>query len=107
MENQSACKAQKYSTTSVRAVAAPSRKVQIVYYLSYKGGLLEQPHLLEVFTSLSTGLCLRDVKTRLTSLRGRAMTSAFAWSYKRSYKQGYVWQDLECDDDLIFPAHGG
>lgn len=33
------------------------------------------------------------------------MPSNFSWSYKRSYKIGYVWQDL-CDDDLIFPAHG-
>ncbi|KAJ6947988.1 hypothetical protein NC651_002368 [Populus alba x Populus x berolinensis] len=30
------------------------------------------------------------------------MPKAFAWSYKRRYKKGYVWQDL-LDDDLITP----
>lgn len=82
----------------------PSRKVQVVYYLS-RAGQLEHPHLLEVSVSPTEGLYLRDVKKRLAVIRGRSLPSTFAWSYKRSYKNGYVWQDL-CDDDLIFPAHG-
>lgn len=31
------------------------------------------------------------------------MPGAFSWSYKRRYKNGYVWQDL-LDDDLITPV---
>ncbi|KAH6756039.1 hypothetical protein C2S53_005906 [Perilla frutescens var. hirtella] len=30
------------------------------------------------------------------------MPESFAWSYKRKYKTGYVWQDI-LDDDLITP----
>ncbi|KAH7415767.1 hypothetical protein KP509_14G059700 [Ceratopteris richardii] len=84
--------------------STPSRKVQVIYYLS-RSGQLEHPHLLEVTTPPNQGLYLRDVKRRLAVIRGKRLPSSFAWSYKRSYKNGYVWQDL-CDDDLIFPAHG-
>ncbi|KAI5069198.1 hypothetical protein GOP47_0015499 [Adiantum capillus-veneris] len=93
------------STTPPTAVALP-KKVQVVYFLSYRGGLLEQPHLMEISLSSSRGLCLRDVKVRLASLRG-VTPSSFSWSYKRSYKEGFVWQDLESDNDLIFPTHNG
>ncbi|MCO5569918.1 hypothetical protein L7F22_023632 [Adiantum nelumboides] len=57
-------------------------------------------------TASNRVLCLDDVKTRLLSLRG-VTSSSFSWSYKRSYKEGFVWQDLESDDDLIFPTHNG
>ncbi|KAK4397499.1 protein UPSTREAM OF FLC [Sesamum angolense] len=43
-----------------------------------------------------------DVKRWLGELRGKDMPESFAWSYKRRYKKGYVWQDL-LDDDLITP----
>ncbi|MCO5557521.1 hypothetical protein L7F22_011086 [Adiantum nelumboides] len=86
------------------APATPSRKVHVVYYLS-RSGQLEHPHLLEVSIPPNQGLYLRDVKRHLAVIRGKRLPSTFAWSYKRSYKNGYVWQDL-CDDDLIFPAHG-
>ncbi|KAI3894647.1 hypothetical protein MKW92_031428 [Papaver armeniacum] len=45
---------------------------------------------------------IEDVKRWLSELRGKDMPDAFAWSYKRRYKTGYVWQDL-LDDDLISP----
>ncbi|KAH7427750.1 hypothetical protein KP509_10G058400 [Ceratopteris richardii] len=83
------------------------KKVHVIYYLSYKGGLLEQPHLLDVFFSISKGLRLKDVKARLVMLRGSAVGSSFSWSYKRSFKGGFVWQDLESDTDIIFPTQGG
>ncbi|KAI5072256.1 hypothetical protein GOP47_0012362 [Adiantum capillus-veneris] len=86
------------------APSTPSRKVHVVYYLS-RSGQLEHPHLLEVSIPPNQGLYLRDVKRRLAVIRGKRLPLTFAWSYKRSYKNGYVWQDL-CDDDLIFPAHG-
>ncbi|MCO5568860.1 hypothetical protein L7F22_022562 [Adiantum nelumboides] len=92
------------SVHPAEAPATPSRKVHVVYYLS-RSGQLEHPHLLEVSIPPNQGLYLRDVKRRLAVIRGKRLPSTFAWSYKRSYKNGYVWQDL-CDDDLIFPAHG-
>jgi len=33
------------------------------------------------------------------------MADAYSWSSKRSYRNGYVWQDL-AEDDLVHPAHG-
>nr|GMD71681.1 protein UPSTREAM OF FLC [Ipomoea batatas]GME19469.1 protein UPSTREAM OF FLC [Ipomoea batatas] len=35
-------------------------------------------------------------------LRGKELPESYAWSYKRKYKTGYVWQDL-VDDDLLTP----
>ncbi|CAO2822519.1 unnamed protein product [Amaranthus hypochondriacus] len=35
-----------------------------------------------------------------------AFPSHYSWSSKRSYKNGYVWHDLE-ENDLIHPVHGG
>lgn len=34
------------------------------------------------------------------------MASQYSWSSKRSYKNGYVWHDLE-ENDFIHPVHGG
>ncbi|KAI3741461.1 hypothetical protein L1987_59135 [Smallanthus sonchifolius] len=77
------------------------RKIHIVYFLSHKG-LIEHPHLIRVHHLSRTGVHLRDVKRWLSELRGKDMPESFAWSYKRRYKTGYVWQDL-LDEDLITP----
>ncbi|XP_073055832.1 protein SOSEKI 3-like [Primulina eburnea] len=79
-------------------------KVPVIYYLC-RNRQLEHPHFMEVPLSSPDGLYLRDVVERLNGLRGRGMASIYAWSCKRSYKNGFVWHDL-CEDDLILPAHG-
>ncbi|XP_076913250.1 protein SOSEKI 5-like [Bidens hawaiensis] len=80
------------------------RKVAVVYYLS-RNGNLEHPHFIEVPLSSSDGLYLRDVIERLNSLRGKGMAASYSWSSKRSYKNGFVWQDLS-ENDYIYPVHG-
>ncbi|PKA59480.1 hypothetical protein AXF42_Ash016504 [Apostasia shenzhenica] len=50
-------------------------------------------------------LRLKDVIEKLTVLRGRGLPSLFSWSCKRSYKNGYVWNDLS-ENDVIYPADG-
>ncbi|KAG6617696.1 hypothetical protein I3843_03G135800 [Carya illinoinensis] len=82
----------------------PIKKVQVVYYLS-RNGHLEHPHYMEVTHSLDQPLRLRDVMERLTVLRGKGMPSLYSWSCKRSYKSGYVWNDL-AESDIIYPAEG-
>ncbi|KAG7947455.1 hypothetical protein I3843_14G094700 [Carya illinoinensis] len=78
------------------------RRIHIVYFLSHMGHV-EHPHLIRVqHFNRNNGVYLRDVKRWLADLRGKGMPEAFAWSYKRRYKTGYVWQDL-VDDDLITP----
>ncbi|XP_018829724.1 protein UPSTREAM OF FLC-like isoform X1 [Juglans regia] len=78
------------------------RRIHIVYFLSHMGHV-EHPHLIRVqHFNRNNGVYLRDVKRWLADLRGKDMPEAFAWSYKRRYKTGYVWQDL-LDDDLITP----
>ncbi|KAJ7982133.1 Protein UPSTREAM OF FLC [Quillaja saponaria] len=77
------------------------RRLQIIYFLSCMG-CIEQPHLIRVHHLTRNGVNLRDVKRWLADLRGKDMPETFAWSYKRRYKTGYVWQDL-VDDDLITP----
>ncbi|XP_074358527.1 protein SOSEKI 5-like [Apium graveolens] len=82
-----------------------SSKVPVVYYLS-RNGQLEHPHFIEVpLSSSSTGLYLRDVINRLNNLRGKSMATMYSWSSKRSYKNGYVWNDL-AENDFIYPTHG-
>ncbi|AQK93955.1 uncharacterized protein [Zea mays] len=92
----------------------PARKVAVVYYLCHRDGHLDHPHFLEMELSQhqqshssrpAPGLYLRDFKARLNALRGDGMPGMYSWSSKRSYKNGYVWQDLT-EDDLIHPAHG-
>ncbi|CAL9096528.1 unnamed protein product [Musa textilis] len=83
---------------------ARPRRVPVVYYLS-RNGQLEHPHFMEVTLSSCRGLFLRDVMDRLNFLRGKGMANLYSWSSKRSYKNGFVWQDL-AEDDLIHPAHG-
>ncbi|GAB2242303.1 hypothetical protein Droror1_Dr00019078 [Drosera rotundifolia] len=81
------------------------RVVHVVYYLS-RNGQLEHPHFMEVpLSAASDGLFLRDVISRLNLLRGKGMASQYSWSSKRSYKNGYVWHDLE-EDDFIHPVQG-
>ncbi|RDX62863.1 Protein UPSTREAM OF FLC, partial [Mucuna pruriens] len=83
----------------------PSRKVQVVYYLS-RNGLLEHPHFMELTLLPNQPLRLKDVFDRLMSLRGSGMPLQYSWSSKRSYKSGYVWYDLALKD-IIHPAEGG
>ncbi|KAL9271024.1 SOSEKI 5-like protein [Drosera capensis] len=79
------------------------RVVHVVYYLS-RNGQLEHPHFIEVpLSAASDGLFLRDVISRLNLLRGKGMGSQYSWSSKRSYKNGYVWHDLE-EEDFIHPV---
>ncbi|KAL5201453.1 hypothetical protein ABZP36_035807 [Zizania latifolia] len=85
-------------------------KVAVVYYLcrSRQGGL-EHPHLMEVEVDQQQPrpLRLRDVTQRLEELRGRGMAAMYSWSCKRSYRSGFVWQDLSHPDDLLLPTHAG
>ncbi|XP_009766935.1 protein SOSEKI 2-like [Nicotiana tabacum] len=93
------------SQSSRRSVIRPSfRKVQVVYYLS-RNGQLEHPHYMEVTHLAHQQLRLKDVIDRLTILRGRGLPSLYSWSCKRSYKNGYVWNDL-AENDFICPSEG-
>ncbi|XP_061372247.1 protein SOSEKI 5-like [Gastrolobium bilobum] len=84
---------------------ATELKVPVIYYLS-GNGQLEHPHLMEVLISSPHGmLCLKDVINRLSFLRGQGMANMYSWSTKRSYKNGYVWQDLS-ENDFIYPSSG-
>lgn len=83
---------------------ATTGKVDVVYYIS-KNGDLQHPHFMELFLSSVHGLYLRDVMNRLNTLRGDGMANTYSWSSKRSYKNGYVWQDLS-ENDLIHPTNG-
>ncbi|KAK6150443.1 hypothetical protein DH2020_015375 [Rehmannia glutinosa] len=80
------------------------KKVEIVYYLS-RNGQLEHPHYMEVTHLAHQQLRLKDVMDRLTLLRGKGMPSLYSWSCKRSYKNGYVWNDL-AENDIICPSEG-
>ncbi|CAL9197641.1 protein SOSEKI 3-like isoform X1 [Musa acuminata AAA Group] len=80
------------------------RKVPVVYYLC-RNRHLDQPHSIEVPLCSPEGLYLRDVVDRLNVQRGKGMAAMYSWSCKRSYKNGFVWQDLS-EDDLILPVQG-
>ncbi|XP_031110072.1 protein UPSTREAM OF FLC [Ipomoea triloba] len=80
------------------------KRVQVVYYLS-RNGHLEHPHYMEVTHLVHRQLLLKDVMDRLTALRGKGMPSLYSWSCKRSYKNGYVWNDL-AENDVIYPCEG-
>ncbi|XP_020258590.1 protein UPSTREAM OF FLC, partial [Asparagus officinalis] len=81
-----------------------ARRAQIVYYLC-RNGQLEHPHFMELSQLPNQQLRLKDVMERLTVLRGKGMPSLYSWSCKRSYKNGYVWNDLS-ENDVIYPADG-
>ncbi|CAN8298994.1 unnamed protein product [Cochlearia groenlandica] len=78
------------------------RRLQVVYYLT-RNGHLEHPHFIEVISPVNQPLRLRDVMNRLTVLRGKSMPSRYAWSCKRSYRNGFVWNDL-AQNDVIYPS---
>ncbi|XP_047983180.1 protein SOSEKI 1-like isoform X1 [Salvia hispanica] len=80
---------------------AQVRRLQILYFLS-RNGCNEHPHLIRIHHLSNNGVRLRDIKRWLGELRGKDMPESFAWSYKRTYKAGYVWQDI-LDDDLVTP----
>ncbi|GFQ00003.1 protein upstream of flc [Phtheirospermum japonicum] len=82
------------------------KKVDVVYYLSRNNGHLEHPHYIQVTHLAHQQLRLKDVMDRLTALRGKGMPSLYSWSCKRSYKNGYVWNDLS-QTDVIYPSEGG
>ncbi|KAK8956091.1 hypothetical protein KSP40_PGU021397 [Platanthera guangdongensis] len=82
----------------------PARKIPVVYYLC-RNRHLEHPHFIEVPLSSPEGLHLKDVLGRLNVLRGKGMPAMYAWSCKRSYKNGFVWHDLS-EDDFILPTNG-
>ncbi|XP_065872981.1 protein SOSEKI 1 [Euphorbia lathyris] len=77
------------------------RRIHIIYLLS-RMGRVEHPHLIRVHHLNRNGVYLRDVKRWMSDLRGKDISETFAWSYKRRYKNVFVWQDL-LDDDLITP----
>ncbi|KAL7131523.1 hypothetical protein ABFS83_12G009100 [Erythranthe nasuta] len=83
---------------------ATFKKVQIVYYIS-RNGHLQHPHYIEVSHLAHQHLRLKDVLDRLTVLRGKGMPSLYSWSCKRSYKNGYVWNDLALND-VVYPSEG-
>ncbi|XP_024990487.1 protein UPSTREAM OF FLC-like [Cynara cardunculus var. scolymus] len=83
---------------------ASARKVPVLYYLS-RNGHLEHPHLVDVTLSSPHGLYLRDVMNTLNYHRGKGMANMYSWSFKRSYKSGYVWHDAS-EEDLIQPTNG-
>ena len=100
--------------TEPKPAPKATRKVAVVYYLCHRDGHLDHPHFLEMELPLpshraaaaaAAGLYLRDFTARLEALRGSGMPAMYAWSSKRSYRNGYVWQDL-AEDDLVHPAHG-
>ncbi|KAJ8506546.1 hypothetical protein OPV22_007432 [Ensete ventricosum] len=77
------------------------RRVNVVYFLS-RNGRVEHPHLFRIHRRRRDHVYLRDVKRWLSEFRGKDMADSFAWSYKRRYRGGYIWQDL-MDDDPITP----
>ncbi|GER40255.1 hypothetical protein STAS_16910 [Striga asiatica] len=87
-----------------RVMRPTFKKLQIVYYLS-RNGHLEHPHYMELTHLAHQHLRLKDVIDKLTVLRGKAMPSLYSWSCKRSYKNGYVWNDLT-ENDVIYPSEG-
>ncbi|KAF7135309.1 hypothetical protein RHSIM_Rhsim08G0009300 [Rhododendron simsii] len=91
-------------TRPVVVIKPTFRKVQVVYYLC-RNGLLEHPHYMEVTHLAHQPLRLKDLTDRLTVLRGKSMPSLYSWSCKRSYKNGYVWNDLG-ENDVIYPSEG-
>ncbi|KAM7263302.1 hypothetical protein ACFE04_000985 [Oxalis oulophora] len=88
----------------IRELGGEVRRLHIIYFVTHMDmGRIEHPHLIRVRRlNAANGVYLRDVKRWLAELRGKEMPDAFAWSYKRRYRSGYIWQDL-VDDDLITP----
>ncbi|CAI9109384.1 OLC1v1009198C2 [Oldenlandia corymbosa var. corymbosa] len=103
--NQQQQNQQQTTKRSMMMRPVPSfKRVQVVYYLS-RNGQLEHPHYIEVTHLASQQLRLKDVIDRLNVLRGKGMPSLYSWSCKKSYKNGYVWNDLS-ENDIIYPSEG-
>ncbi|KAL7089971.1 hypothetical protein ACP275_12G010200 [Erythranthe tilingii] len=98
------CSRDHNNQTSSPERLATFKKVQIVYYIS-RNGHLQHPHYIEVSHLAHQHLRLKDVLDRLTVLRGKGMPSLYSWSCKRSYKNGYVWNDLALND-VVYPSEG-
>ncbi|KAI3517323.1 hypothetical protein L1887_16537 [Cichorium endivia] len=92
------------SKAMTASAVVPARKVPVLYYLS-RNGHLEHPHLIDVPLSSPHGLYLRDVMNTLNYHRGKGIANIYSWSFKRSYKSGYVWHDAS-EGDLIQPTNG-
>ncbi|GMN57280.1 hypothetical protein TIFTF001_026393 [Ficus carica] len=82
-----------------KTVKKPEQKVPVIYYLS-RNGHLEHPHFMVVPLSSPRGLYLKDMISRLSSLRGQGIANMYSWSSK-----SFVWQDLS-EDDFIYPCQG-
>ncbi|KAL1568029.1 protein SOSEKI 2-like [Salvia divinorum] len=91
--------------SQTRVMKPTFKKVEVVYYLSTNGHL-HHPHYIEVSHLSHQHLRLKDVLDRLKVLRGKGMPSLYSWSCKRSFKNGYVWNDL-AQNDVILPSEGG
>ncbi|KAI3757984.1 hypothetical protein L6452_05530 [Arctium lappa] len=94
----------KTEPAAVATMVTEARKVPVLYYLT-RNGHLEHPHLIDVPLSSPHGLYLRDVMNTLNYHRGKGMANMYSWSFKRSYKSGYVWHDLS-EDDLVEATNG-
>ncbi|XP_024372716.1 protein SOSEKI 2-like isoform X2 [Physcomitrium patens] len=78
-------------------------KVEVLYLFSQGSGQADHPHLIQVhYPAHQQAPTLRDVKLRLTALRGSGMSDSYSWSYKRCYRGAFVWCDV-VDDDFILP----
>uniref|UniRef100_A0A7I4EGZ2 SOSEKI DIX-like domain-containing protein n=1 Tax=Physcomitrium patens TaxID=3218 RepID=A0A7I4EGZ2_PHYPA len=81
-------------------------KVEVLYILIQGNEQIGHPHMIQVqYPSHQQAPTLRDVKCRLTALRGRGMPDLYSWSYKRSYKGNFIWCDV-FDNDVILPLSG-
>ncbi|XP_062092726.1 protein SOSEKI 5-like [Humulus lupulus] len=102
-ENKSSSNQRSKAWTETKSVKT-DKKVPVVYYLS-RNNQLDHPHFMVVRLSSPQGLYLKDVISKLSSLRGQGIATMYSWSSKRSYKNGFVWQDLS-DNDFIYPCQG-
>ncbi|KAJ8766105.1 hypothetical protein K2173_020621 [Erythroxylum novogranatense] len=97
------------TSTGSSSVSNPAKSetaenvVEVVYYLSWNGQL-GHPHFVEVPMSCPPQLLIRDVINMLNRRRGHGMADMYSWSFKRSYKNGHVWQDLWAND-YIYPCN--
>ncbi|KAL8103042.1 protein SOSEKI 5-like [Apium graveolens] len=99
-------KAEQVNKSQRISTSGGSKLAEVIYYISSPNGSLQHPHFMEVTLPHSSHeLYFKDVLNRLNELRGEGMASMYSWSSKRSYKNGYVWQDLS-ENDIINPTNG-
>ncbi|XP_024397874.1 protein SOSEKI 2 isoform X2 [Physcomitrium patens] len=83
-------------------------KIEVIYLLSKGAEQDDHPHMIQVqYPSHQHAPTLRDVKFRLTALRGRGMPDSYSWSYKRSYKGTFIWCDVFDGDDILPLSESG